>query len=352
VSRNRIETWDVPIVDPEPGGILVSVVIGGVCGSDVHIASGEAGTMPFPIILGHEGVGRIEKLGAGVTTDYASAPLKVGDLVSWSPIALCQHCYSCTILEQTPCENSRYFEDAQKPNWGSYADHAWLPRGMAFYKLPDHAKPEAVAALGCALPTVLRGFEQCGQVRVGDTVVVQGAGPVGLAAVLVAAISGARQIIVIDQLPERLAAAKRLGATLTLSLRETKADERREQIYEHVGPHGPDLVVEAAGVLGAFPEGVELTGHHARYLILGLWGATGEVPISPRNLTLKNMTIQGATFPKPKHYYGAVQLAARVQDRYPLAELVTHRFGIRDATHALAAVEAGRAVKAVIDPTL
>jgi len=135
-------------------------------------------------------------------------------------------------------------------------------------------------------------------------------------------------------------------------LREANADKRRELVYEHVGPHGPDLVVEAAGVLGAFPEGVELTGNHARYLILGLWGATGEVPISPRNLTLKNMTIQGATFPKPKHYYGAVQLAARVQDRYPLAELVTHRFGIRDATHALAAVEAGKAVKAVIDPTL
>ena len=81
VEPNRIETWEVDIADPEPGGALVKVVIGGVCGSDVHIMTGEAGIMPFPIILGHEGVGRVEKLGPGVTTDYAGIPVEDGDLV-------------------------------------------------------------------------------------------------------------------------------------------------------------------------------------------------------------------------------------------------------------------------------
>ena len=75
VEPNRLETRDVPIFDPPPGGALVRVVVGGVCGSDVHIANGEAGVMPFPIILGHEGVGRIERLGPGVTTDYAGVPV-------------------------------------------------------------------------------------------------------------------------------------------------------------------------------------------------------------------------------------------------------------------------------------
>ena len=95
------------------------------------------------------------------------------------------------MLDETPCENTSFFEHAEKPNWGSYADYAWLPSGMPFFRLPDHAKPEAVAALGCALPTVLRGFDRCGVVKVGDSVVVvQGAGPVGLSAVLVAAQAG------------------------------------------------------------------------------------------------------------------------------------------------------------------
>ncbi|MES2261732.1 MAG: zinc-binding dehydrogenase [Pseudomonadota bacterium] len=352
VAENRVETWDVKVVDPEAGGALVRVVLGGVCGSDVHIVSGEAGKMPFPIILGHEGVGRIEKLGSGVSTDYAGEPVKPGDLVYWTPIALCHRCHSCTVLDQTPCDNSTFFQHAEKPNWGSYADYAWLPNGMAFYRLPDHADPDAVAALGCALPTVLRGFEQGGPVGQGDTVIVQGAGPVGLAAVLVAAVSGAQEIIVLDHSSKRLDVAMSLGATAAISLKDNNADERRRQIADRLGVRGASVVVEAAGALPAFPEGVDLTGNHGRYIILGLWGAIGTQPIAPRDLTIKNMKISGATFAKPKHYYQALHLAVRLQDRYPLASLISHRFGIGDAVKALALVKSGEAIKPVIDPTL
>jgi 5-exo-hydroxycamphor dehydrogenase len=351
VEPNRVETWDVPVFDPEPGGALVRVIAGGVCGSDVHITSGEAGVMPFPIILGHEGVGRVERLGAGVSTDYAGAPVKVGDLVYWAPIALCHRCHSCTILEETPCENSQFFEHAEKPNWGSYADFAWLPNGLAFFRVPDHADVNAVLALGCALPTVLRGFERCGPVRVGETVVVQGAGPVGLAAVLVASQMGASRIIAVDVHPARLEAARSLGATAIVSLKDSP-EERRRQIYDICGPHGPNVVVEAAGVLQAFPEGVDLTGIHGRYIILGLWGAIGQQPISPRDLSTKNLTVAGASFPKPKHYHGALHLAVRCQDKVPLGGLVTHRFGIADAAKALDATAAGAVIKAVIDPEI
>ncbi|MCB2050046.1 MAG: zinc-binding dehydrogenase [Novosphingobium sp.] len=351
VETNKLETWDVPIPDPETGGALVRVVAGGVCGSDVHILTGEAGIMPFPIILGHEGVGQIEKLGPGVETDYAGVPVKRGDLVYWAPIALCHRCHSCTVLEETPCENSQFFEHAEKPNWGSYADFAWLPNGLAFFRVPDHASVDAVIALGCALPTALRGFDRCGPVRMGETVVVQGAGPVGLAAILAASVSGAREIVAIDMHEKRLDVARAMGATATVSLRNS-IEQRRSQIYDVCGPHGPNVVVEAAGVLQAFPEGVDLTGNHGRYIVLGLWGAIGEQAISPRDTTLKNLTIAGATFPKPKHYHAALQLAVRCQDEKPLADLVTHRFGIADAQKALDATARGEVVKAIIDPEI
>lgn len=350
VEPNRLETWEVPIPEPEAGGALVRIVIGGVCGSDVHIKTGEAGVMPFPIILGHEGIGRIEKLG-GIEKDYAGIPVTAGDLVYWSPIAACHRCYSCNVLDETPCDNSRFFEDASKPNWGSYADYAWLPSGLAFFKLPDGADPAAVAALGCALPTVLRGFDRCGPIRMGEAVVVQGAGPVGLSAVMVAAAAGAREVIVIDAFDQRLEVARSLGATATVSLKSS-AEERRRQVYDITGPAGPSLVVEAAGVLPAFPEGVDLTGIHGRYVILGLWGAIGTQPISPRDMTTKNITVAGATFPKPKHYYEAMHLAARLQDRIPLAGLISHRYAIEDAGKALDAVHKGEVIKAIIDPEL
>jgi threonine dehydrogenase-like Zn-dependent dehydrogenase len=351
VEPNRVETWDVQVFDPEPGGALVRIVAGGVCGSDVHIMSGEAGVMPFPIILGHEGVGRIEKLGAGVTTDYAGVPVKPGDLVYWAPIALCHRCHSCTVLDETPCDNSTFFAHAEKPNWGSYADFACLPNGLAFFRLPDGASVDAVIALGCALPTALRGFDRCGPVRMGDTVVVQGAGPVGLSAILLAKLSGAREIIAVDMHENRLAIARSLGATATVSLKDSP-EERRRQIYDRVAPNGPDIVVEAAGALPAFPEGVDIAGNHGRYIILGLWGAIGTQPISPRDLTIKNLTIAGATFAKPKHFHQALHLAARLNGEYPLAEIVSHRFGVAQALEALDATAAGSVIKAIIDPEI
>ena len=180
---------------------------------------------------------------------------------------------------------------------------------------------------------------------------MQGAGPVGLAAIMVASLAGAREIIVIDSAPKRLEVALSLGATATVSLSQ-KPEERHRAIYDRLGPSGPSLVVEAAGALPAFPEGVNLVGNHGRYVVMELWGAIGTQAISPRDLTIKNMTIACATFAKPKHYYQALHLAVHVQNRFPLADLISHRFSITQAQEALDAVMSGTAIKAVIDPTL
>ena len=85
---------------------------------------------------------------------------------------------------------------------------------------------------------------------------------------------------------------------------------------------------------------------------MGLWGAIGTQPVSPRDLVTRNIDIVGASFPKPKHYYGAMHLAAQLQDKVPLASLVSHRYTIEDAHKALDAVHRGEVIKAVIDPTL
>lgn len=351
VKPNQLETWDIPVPEPADGGVLVSMVIGGVCGSDLHILAGESVVMPFPVVLGHEGIGRIERLGRGVEKDFAGAPIKPGDLIYWSPIALCHRCYSCSVLEAVPCENTTFFEDANKPNWGSYSEYACIPPGMAFFRVPENGNVDAIAALGCALPTAIGGLERVGQIRVGQSVVVQGAGPVGLSVVLLARLAGAREILVIDASEKRLEVARQLGATGTVSLAKSPA-ERHRQVYDAVGPAGPDLVVEAAGVLAAFPEGVSLVGHHGRYLMMGIWGEMDAQSIKPSDLGNKNVTLHGYTFSKPRHYYLALQLAVQQQERTPLASLVTHRFGVAQAAEALRVVKSGAAVKAVIDPSI
>ena len=192
VAANQpIEIWERPVADPAPGEVLVRLTHGGVCGTDVHFWRGEV-PLPGPVVLGHEGVGTVDALGAGVATDYAGTPLAVGDRVYWQPVAPCQRCYACTVLgDVSMCENAfaGVFGDAGGPTTASYCDYATLRAGLPFYRVPDDTPSDAVIALGCALPTMLQGIERLEGIRPGMSVVVQGCGPVGLAATLLAHLS-------------------------------------------------------------------------------------------------------------------------------------------------------------------
>ena len=199
LGPDKLELREYPIPDIPADGGLIKIEMGGVCGTDVHFWRGEV-PLPGPVVLGHEGVGTVDALGAGVATDYAGTPLAVGDRVYWQPVAPCQRCYACTVLgDVSMCENAfaGVFGDAGGPTTASYCDYATLRAGLPFYRVPDDTPSDAVIALGCALPTMLQGIERLEGIRPGMSVVVQGCGPVGLAATLLAHLSGAAPLIVI-----------------------------------------------------------------------------------------------------------------------------------------------------------
>jgi hypothetical protein len=160
---------------------------------------------------------------------------------------------------------------------------------------------------------------------------------------------GASTIVVIDQHEHRLDMASRLGATATVSLTASAA-ERKARVAELCGSRGPRVVVEAAGVLSAFGEGIDLAGHNGAYLLLGLWSGHGTTPVDPTVLVHKNLRIIGSCFAQPEHYYRAMHLAAQLEQRLPLTEIITHQFDVFRADEALDTVENGLAVKAVIQP--
>jgi 5-exo-hydroxycamphor dehydrogenase len=344
-----IENSSVEVPPPSPGMILARTYLGGICGTDVHLRRGDF-ELPFPVVLGHEGTGIVEQLGEGVTHDAARVPLAPGDPVYWCPIPPCHHCYYCTVEKDfSSCLNTAWFHPATQPGWGSYADLVSLPAGMAVYRIPDGTSPEAVIALGCALPAVLQGFDRLSLTAVPDSVVIQGAGPIGLSAVLVARQRGARVIVAIDQHDNRLDMARKLGATAAVSL-SGSAEERKSQILDLCGPRGPRVVVEAAGVLSAFGEGLDLAGHNGSYLLIGLWSGHGTVPADPTVVVHKNLRIIGSCYAQPEHYYRAMLLAAQLEKQIPITDIITHRFDVTEANQALATVEQGHAVKAVIRP--
>ena len=149
---------EAPVLDPEPGALIARVDMGGVCGTDVHLHHGNL-PIPTPVILGHEAVGRVEKLGAGVTTDFNGEPLQEGDAIAWASNIPCGHCYWCVVeKERTLCENRKVYGINQRFDQGprlsgGWAEFIYLQPGSAVFKLPAGISAEQAIALGCAGPT-------------------------------------------------------------------------------------------------------------------------------------------------------------------------------------------------------
>jgi threonine dehydrogenase-like Zn-dependent dehydrogenase len=350
-ANRSLDVQQLEIRDPERGAVVAKVALGGVCGSDVHIRHGEI-PLPYPIVLGHEGISRIEKLGSGVSADFAGVPVAPGDLIYWSPIPPCHKCYYCTVEQDlASCQDTAWFGPVEKPTWGSYADYVTLGPGMAFYRVPDGTPPEAVIALGCALPTVLQGLDRARGIKSMETVVVQGCGPVGLAAVMMASIAGAGTIIAMERSPMRLEFAKKFGATHCVALENSSAEDRRRFVHSLTGGRGATLVIECSGRNEAFSEGIPLLARDGRYLVIGLWASQGKMEFDPSEIVRGRIEIIGSVYSEPRHYHRAMMVAATHHREFPLTELVTHKYRLEDAEQALKIVETGRAGKVVMRPT-
>src|SRR5437867_7557011 len=202
----------------EPGAALVRTEMAGICGTDVHLWKGQL-PIELPVILGHETVGRVEQLGEGLERDWTGEALKVGDRVTWTSTTSCGECHYCAEKGQpTRCPQRRaygigYRCDEPPHFLGGYAEFHYLRPRANIFKIPDDLPTDAVIGAGCALITALHGMERiCVESRAGvssdrqtggraegkerempvlpppwrDHVVVQGAGPVGIAALAVA----------------------------------------------------------------------------------------------------------------------------------------------------------------------
>ncbi|MGW1027908.1 zinc-binding dehydrogenase [Streptomyces sp. NPDC002577] len=348
-----VEIWEGPVPAPDGGDVVVSVEMAGVCGTDHHYTLGEV-EFPGPMVLGHEGIGRVEELGPDVNTDYGGDPIAPGDLVYWVPLKPCHRCHACTVLEDVslcPHLSPGRFKDPRTPPSATYTEYANLPSGLAFFRVPEDTPPEAVIAFGCAMPTMLHAMERLGGIRFGQSVVVQGCGPVGLAAVVLARLAGAGDIVVVGGPTARLEMAKRLGATSTVDLAAAPdAESRIAAVMDATGGRGADIVIEAAGRVEAFPEGLRMVGRGGRYLIVGLWSAPDASSLTPRMVNNANLRIIGSALSRPRHLHQAVAVARNYHHQLPLADVVSHRFPLDQAQQALDAVGRQETIKAVIVP--
>lgn len=348
-----VEFRESPLAAPPAGGMIVKVGLAGICGTDAHRLDGDVPAPGSPICFGHEGVGTIEELGSDTVRDWAGEEIRVGDSVYWFPPSGCGRCYHCSVqLDPAICANANWPPEAGRPNAAAFQDYATLDSRVSVYRIPDGTPPEAVIAFGCAMPTALGGSARAGLIEPGQTVVIQGAGPVGLASTLLAGLSQAHQVITIGGPHNRLKAAEGLGATTTVTLDTTTPEERLDMVLHLTGGRGADVVFEAAGHLSAFEEAIPMLNHNGRYVIQGLYSGKGTVPVDPHYINNRSLSIIGSLGFKPNSIQRTVGIAARYHERFALAELVTGRFPLTELEHAIGSMRNGESIKSVVVPSM
>jgi threonine dehydrogenase-like Zn-dependent dehydrogenase len=246
------------------------------------------------------------------------------------------------------------FLDAEKAQgtWATYTEVATIGHRNAFFKVDPAVPAEAFIALGCALPTMLQAVGKLpgGATRRDENVVVQDAGAVGLAAIMLAKLAGAGKVVVLEPNELRMQKANEFGADVCVDFKGSSREERKARIKEIVGHRGVGLVIECSGVLGAVAEGLDLLARNGEYLLVGTWAGEGEVPLDPFMVVNQAITILGSTYCAPRHYWRAAQLVEKNWRTFPLVSCVTHKFSLEQTQQGLETVLRGEAVKAVVEP--
>jgi threonine dehydrogenase-like Zn-dependent dehydrogenase len=337
-----------------PGETLVRVEMAGICGTDVHLWLGQL-PIPTPVILGHETVGRIEKTN-GVERDWRGRPLSAGDRVCWASSIACGECFYCRLKGQpTRCLTRKaygisYNADEAPHLRGGYAEKILLRAGTSLFRIPDNVPTEAVVGAGCALTTAIHGSERA-PVQWGETVVIQGSGPVGIAALVTAKIAGALKIVVVGGPKHRLEMAKEFGADVTLDIADV-ADigDRRRRVLDETGGYGADVVIECVGHPEAVNEGLDYCRDGGKYVVLGQYGNAGNISFNPHTITRKQLQVIGSWGFEPRHVHRALELLESPIWRDLFARQVTHRFGLEQANEALQTTRSWAAGKTAIVP--
>jgi D-arabinose 1-dehydrogenase-like Zn-dependent alcohol dehydrogenase len=350
----KILEYEVPA--PEPGAVVLKTHLANVCGSDVHQWRGEFDVAkfgrPYPQILGHEMTGEVARLGAGIDRDTAGEPLRVGDRVVFRYFYPCGRCRACLSGVTRACPEARaYLRKScdEPPHFvGAFADHYYVFPGAAIFRVPGDLPDQAVAGINCALSQVVGGL-QLAKLKLGDDVVVQGAGGLGVYACAAAREMGARRVIALDPIPERLALATAFGADETIDLRRYDTSEARvARVKELTRGWGADVVVEVAGHPRVVNEGLAMLGRTGRYLEIGNINPGLTYEADPSRLVFGNLTIFGMVYYEAEHLRQALDLVVRTKDRYPWANVISHTFPLERINEAFERSSKGEVTRAAI----
>ncbi len=333
-ASHQIEFHEYEVPAAPAGGIVAAVTQTNVCGSEVHMWKGEFGRRG--IMPGHEMSGLIDSIGAGVKADWAGVPVKAGDRIAPVYYAVCNRCANCVTGNQAACTQKAL--GARHPDepphfTATFATHYIVKPEQHFYRVPDNVPDSIASSANCAMSQVYWSLDRA-RLAYGETLLVLGAGGLGLHAMAIAKARGAR-VIAIDGVELRLREAKRFGADDTIDISSHPEFEAREKRVRELCGGLPDVVLEVAGVPSAFMEGIRLTRNGGRLIEVGNISPKLTVEIAPSLITFKSLEIIGvATYP-PHYLKKSLDFLSAHIDRFPYREMCDATFPLSRAAEAL-----------------
>ncbi len=310
--------------------------------------------MPYPIIPGHVSAGVLESI-RGPLVGIDGTRLKEGDRAVFFDVhRTCGRCRACTVHHTpTRCVARRVYgitDSADDGLFGGWSQYIYLEPGVGIAKLPDAVGVDDYIGGGCGLLTAVHIIERA-SLQPGESVLVQGAGAVGLSAISIAKLSGAGQIFAIGDPAPRLALARDMGADTVFQLAGTTAAERREAVLAATCGEGVDVVIEAAGSARAIEEGVTLVRDGGRYVVAGHYTDVGPSSINAHHdINRKHLEIRGCWGSQASHFLGALRLLEAHAAAVPWRAIGARTYGLGQLNDALAEAEAMTITKALVDP--
>jgi threonine 3-dehydrogenase len=328
--------WLEDVPEPEVGinDVLIRVSKTGICGTDLHIYDWDAWaqeTIPVPMVVGHEFVGKVAAVGSNVS-DF-----QVNDLVSGEGHVVCGRCRNCMAGRRHLCAHSIGL-GVQRP--GAFAEYVALPMTNIWHQWPgiDEEVASIFDPFGNAVHTALA-------YRVlGEDVLVTGAGPIGCMAAAVVRHAGARHVVVTDLNPYRLALARTMGATLAVDPREQELAEVQRALGM---TEGFDVGLEMSGNADALRSMISNMAHGGRIAVLGI--PTAEIALDFNPIIFNQLTLKGIY--GREMYDTWYQMTVMLQSGLDIRPVITHRFSHRDFEEAFAVARSGQSGKVILDWT-
>jgi len=347
-APNRpFELRSFPIRAPRSGEVLVKIRMSTICRSDIHSYLGHRPN-PCPGVLGHEIIGNIVEMGRDVTRDMRGESLQAGDRITWSEYFIPGASYYTEVLDlpqKSPgVDKYGHMAVTKDPHHhGGFGEYCYILPQSWILKLPPELTDEEATPINCGVATVMCVTEKA-EVTMGDAVVVQGLGLLGLYAAAICKARGARLVIGLDQVSARREMAARFGVDHAFSSIEEK------EIRKLCKPEGADVVIEVCGDPAVINAGIQYLRTGGRYVLGGLVNPEAYVRIDANQILRKLLTIRGVHNYHPRHLIEALDFVTTNRKRFPFHSLVDAKYKLEDVGKAMQDAAERKVLRAAIVP--